>query len=124
MGRADSCDAVQEWAGLLPPSLDLACDPVVYGVACAVNAQCPTYVDDLCGLTVGPVHTNRLLIFLTAARNPDKCDRVLGTNQVALRNLWLCNAFVQGRCYRAIRLTFLWFKMKQLIRIQLHGESR
>ena len=33
----------------------VAYDPIVAGVAAASGAPCPTYVDDLCGLAVGPV---------------------------------------------------------------------
>ena len=65
-------------AGLLPcgagmgvpayPFLwNLAYDPLVLNVADGACARCPSYVDDLCGLAVGPAHANRLLILLTAA---------------------------------------------------------
>lgn len=36
-------------------------------MACAVNTRCPTFVDDLCGHTVGPTQTFRLLLFILAA---------------------------------------------------------
>ena len=46
---------------------NLAYDPIVDGLADAVLARTPTYVDDLCGLTHGPAHTLRMLLFLIVA---------------------------------------------------------
>ena len=33
---------------------NLAYDPIVSAVADGTHAPCPTYVDDLCGLAIGP----------------------------------------------------------------------
>jgi hypothetical protein len=43
---------------------NLAYDPIVVGLADACIASCPTYVDDLAGLAVGPVQTMRLLVLM------------------------------------------------------------
>ena len=53
-----------------PPSMflwNLCYDPIIEGLANAVLAETPTYVDDLCGLVTGPAHGLRLIIFLIVA---------------------------------------------------------
>ena len=57
----------------LPFLWNLAYDPIVVGLADACLARCPTYVDDLAGLSVGPVQTMRL---------SSSCSR-LGTQQAS-----------------------------------------
>ena len=54
--------------GPAPPFIwNLSYDPFVVGLACAISAACPTFVDDLCGHTVGPSQAFRLLLFILAA---------------------------------------------------------
>ena len=56
------------WHGGARPFLwNLAYDPLVTGLAVTLRIACPTYVDDLCALTVGPVQVMRLFLLLLAA---------------------------------------------------------
>ena len=50
-----------------PLTWNIGYDPVVHGLAVAVRAPTPTYVDDLAALVSGPSQAVRALIFLVFA---------------------------------------------------------
>ena len=52
-------------------------DPIVDGLADAVGAATPTYVDDLCGLIVGPEQALRMMVFLIVAGHAEGLFRAI-----------------------------------------------
>ena len=75
---------------------NFAYDTLVTGLAVTLCIACPTYVDDLCALTVGPVQVMRLFLRLLAA------GKAAGLVTDVHKCSWLTARFLRDRAARVL----------------------